>query len=244
MKGKVASMNADQLKDLIVGTLNDNVILAALGLLNKQLEDHLFVYHTPLLMDTERVREFLDSEYRGQEQIHLVLNVGKDIAGYVFISDHYMSGNHYTYLHFDVKKMGFTYSDSLKWKVPRNLELAILPLLKEVIRRRPVTNLSSIQEDTIRHTVCHVQCENAGQFVVHQKCSIMCGIAAILPCVAALDSTLWQAVTGKISEESPADLQLYKSNVFSDVTGHSNELRTTIIKWLIKEEIHIEDLQW
>ncbi len=190
-------------------------------------------------MNLDQVREFLDTQYQGQDYIHLLLHVGKDEHDEVFISDMDRTGNHYTYLHFDLRLFTFIYSDSCDgWKIPENLETVLLPLLKEIAWRHSKRCLPA----NLKYLVYHVQAEGKSSFLVRQTCGVMCGIAALLPAIAALDTTLWQALTGIVWDKH-SHLVCYKADLFNDVTSYSTILRINVIKWLVRGMVDIKDLQ-
>ncbi len=234
---EVSNTTGQQLKDLLQGSLNDNIISAFLELMNRQkVPEQMFVYFSPVYMDQTQINDFLESDYKGQDKIHIVLHVGKDDRGDVYISDaKRRPGNHYAYLCFNVKERNFNYSDSLTWGIPKNLQV-IFPLLNGMLAKHPESPGNTVPQDP---DVRHVQelSTSHDKFVVKQTCGSMCGIAALLPCVAAMDHSLWEAVNGRRPENDP-----YLPRLFSCVTSYSTELRITFIKWLVNGAIDITDL--
>ena len=221
--------------------LNDNIISAVIHLLNtdsNQLNrQHFFVYFAPYLREPEHIRGLLDSDYRQQDQIHIILHVGLDKDNQVFISDDKHSGFHFSYLTIELDdELTMSYSDSMNLPIPLNLERMLRPLLEEIAARHSGIQLPR----NLRRRIRHVQfLQDRGLFVLHQTCDDICGIAALLPCVATLDTPLWLAVLSTDMESTRPYLDQYQSDVFSDVSQYGTILRIIFIKWLVEGHISI-----
>ncbi len=240
----ISNTRGAQLRDLLDNNpLNDNIISAVIHLLNtdsNQLrQEHFFVYFSPYLKETEHVRGLLDSDYRRQSQIHVVLHLGPDKVNQVYISDGSHCGFHFSYLTIDLEGLSMHYSDSKSFPIPLNLEKMLRPLLDEIASRYG----TSLPPDLRRH-IRHVQLlRNRGMFVPLQTGSDICGIAALLPCIATLDTALWLAVLSNDPESARHYLEQYDPQVFSDVSGFGTVLRIIFIKWLVDGHISIGALQ-
>ena len=174
-----------------------------------------------------------------QRKLALMMNVGKDSNGDVFLGSDARQGNHYTLAHLDATTNTLFYCDSLGWKVPRELMGEVRRVYRLVFKGEMAgVTIICCHDYTLANGGVHF-CDKSkcSTFYPLQTCGYICGVITIVATVAAC---LSQSFFAFLTKTHRLDTRHVPLLYLQKPTQYARYLRRVLMVWMADDLINIK----